>query len=81
MIDAKTCADSTKILRIGAFYRPGNLVRIPQAKVDQVKCEEIRRNLRTICIIMAFLTKREYRRLQESPMQGLGKGYKGVVWA
>ena len=47
-------------LRLGCFYRPGNLPREPQAEVDQFICDEIRRNFKNKCIIMGDFNLRGY---------------------
>ena len=51
-IDVKISARDKHNLRIGAFYRAGNLLRVSQIEVDKVICEEISRNFRQNCLIL-----------------------------
>ena len=47
-------------LRVGAFYRPGNLLRTQQTEEYHVICDEIRRNFKQNCLIMGDFKLREY---------------------
>ena len=59
-LDMKMGSGSTNLLRIGAFYRPGNRLRDQQAELDQNICEEIHRNFRTQCLNMGDFNLRAY---------------------
>ena len=64
-LDLKTGTGNRSRVRIGAFYRAGNLPRDAQAELDLNICEEIRRNFRAQCIIMGDFNLRGYERTQE----------------
>ena len=59
-IDVKLGKDINDDVRFGVFYRPGNIMEIPQLEVDGMICEEIRRNFKTNCLIMGDFNLREY---------------------
>ena len=59
-LDIKTGAGAGKAMRIGAFYRAGNLLRDQQAEMDQFICEEIHRNFKTQCLILGDFNLRAY---------------------
>ena len=59
-VDVKLCSMINSKLRIGAFYRPGNLLRTPQMDIDHIICDEIRRNFAPNCIIMGDFNLKNY---------------------
>ena len=65
-IDVQIGVSKKEELRIGAFYRPGNLLRLPQSEADVKICDEIRRNFRTHCIIMGDFNLRGYEGMAET---------------
>ena len=62
------CFDSgkRKELRIGAFYRPGNLLKEPQSEADQAICDEIRRHFKPGCIILGDFNLPRYEERNET---------------
>jgi len=64
-LDIKIGSGNSGKLRIGAFYRSGNLPRISQTEADQDICEEIRRNFRTQCLIMGDFNLKGYESIAE----------------
>ena len=59
-IDVKIGVGTRDELRIGVFYRPGNVVKVLQLEIDQAICEEVRRNFKSQCIIMGDFNLRDY---------------------
>ena len=59
-IDVKNGTRSSDVLRIGAFYRPGNLARALQYEADIILCEELRKNCKPNCLIMGDFNLRGY---------------------
>ena len=65
-VDIKVGMGVKNLLRLGAFYRAGNLLRDCQAEMDQDICEEIRRNSCKQCLIMGDFNLREYVTCEDS---------------
>ena len=59
-IDVKIEARNNRMLRIGALYRPGNLLRASQLEVDALIIDEIRRNFKSNCLILGDFNLRGY---------------------
>ena len=59
-LDIKTGSGKRHTLRVGAFYRAGNLPKSPQVKIDQHISDEIGRNFWDRCLIMGDFNLRGY---------------------
>ena len=59
-LDIKTGSSKRHTLRVGAFYRAGNLQKSSQVEIDEHISNEIRRNFRDQCLIMGDFNLRGY---------------------
>ena len=59
-LDVSLEKDRNSRLRIGAFYRPGNLPHQRQMELDRTICDEIRRNFSKNCLILGDFNLKDF---------------------
>ena len=65
-VDIKIGRGVKSMLRLGAFYRAGNLFKGCQVEMDRDICDEIRRNSCKQCLIMGDFNLRDYVTCEDS---------------
>ena len=59
-LDVKVGKKDSDNVRLGTFYRAGNLAKETQDELDQTICDEIRRNFQPKCLIMGDFNLKSY---------------------
>ena len=59
-LDVSLEKGKNNIIRIGAFYRPGTLPHHKQLELDQIICDEIRRNYNKQCLILGDFNLKDF---------------------
>lgn len=65
-VDLKIGKGHGGMLRLGAFYRAGNLLRDSQVEIDDKICDEIRRNFHSRCLVLGDFNLRAYDKLEDN---------------